>query len=75
MPSPNTPAGPMKFFRSSSSIVGLPHNYGRAVLHSPFRGLLGVHSHYGLHARNIVRMVSSRILKKQFGESNKAMTT
>src|SRR5688572_9116926 len=29
MPSPNTPAGPMKFFRSSSSIVvGLPHNSG-----------------------------------------------
>jgi hypothetical protein len=49
-----TPAGPMKFVRSSSSIVGgLPRDKVGSAPAIVFLGLLSVHSRYGLHARGV----------------------
>ena len=49
----NTPAGRMELVRSYNSIrFGLPTKPGAGrLLHHSFRGLLRVHSRYGLHAR------------------------
>ena len=46
----NTPAGSMEFVRSyHSTVFGLPSNLGTGrLLHYAFRGLLSVHSRYGL---------------------------
>jgi len=54
MPSPIPPAGLMEFVRSyDSTTFGLRTGTGR-LLHYAFRGLLSVHSRYGLHARQQV---------------------
>ena len=51
-----TPAGPMKLVRSSISIVcGLPVKKSGRLLRLFFRGLLSVHSSYGLHARGVAK--------------------
>ena len=49
-----TPAGPTEPVRSYSSVIfGLPRNSAGRLLHYLFRGLLSVHSRYGLHARRV----------------------
>jgi len=49
-----TPAGPMNpFARTVSSSSAFPESQAGRLLHYPFRGLLSVYSHYGLHARQV----------------------
>jgi hypothetical protein len=50
----NTPAGQMKRVRSyPPSTAAFPRFRAGRLLHCPFRGLLNVHSHFGLQARQV----------------------
>ena len=52
----NTPAGPMgSFARPVPSTSAFPRFSTGRLLHHPFRGLLSVHLHYGLHARQVAK--------------------
>src|SRR5262245_62141156 len=49
-----TPAGPMNSFaRTVPSASAFPEVQLGRLLHCPFRGLLSVHSRYGLHAHRV----------------------
>src|SRR5271157_2633756 len=55
-----TPAGSMEPVRSSISIAsGLPCEKPGRLLQLFFRGLLSVHSRYGLHARRVAKRPST----------------
>jgi len=41
------------FARTVSSSSAFPESQAGRLLHYPFRGLLSVYSHYGLHARQV----------------------
>ena len=50
----NTPAEPQAAFRSHSPVTtAFPVLTPGRLPHHPFRGLLSVHSHYGLHGRQV----------------------
>src|SRR6516164_8094562 len=55
-----TPAGPMNLFaRTVPSASAFPEFQAGRLLRSPFRGLLSVHSRYGLHAHQVAMRPSS----------------